>query len=291
MKQMAALDVIGVGLSCPGHASVSSWLTAHRPDFARLEAPGAATAGAGATGSNLSDASGRGPGAGLLSVRMRGRASVLTRIFADVTDQAAAQAGADVGRLPMIHGSAFGEMATTLRLLESMHTGDGRLSPAQFQASVHNTAAGQISISQGNRAFTTSLAAGRDTLAMCFLEAWSWLAEHGGQVLVACADEPIPPVFEPSDVYEPLGAAFLLDASLSHRAPLARLTRPMAGPPGGETSIPGLPAQHESHPCGPALGLLSALFAAQPSQVSLNPHADSSWSVGVRPLSAPRGAP
>src|SRR5690606_12278936 len=123
------------------------------------------------------------------------------------------QAQADVGRVPMIYGSAFGEMTTTLRLLESMQGGGGRVSPVQFQASVHNTAAGQISIAQGNRSFTTSIAAGRDTFAMCLLEAWTWLDSQRGQILVACADDAIPSVFEPAEPFAPLGVALVLDAS------------------------------------------------------------------------------
>jgi hypothetical protein len=213
----------------------------------------------------------------LLPLRARGRASPLTLMFAHVIEQAVAQAGADIHALPIIYGSAYGEMTTTLRLLEMLHEGDGRLSPARFQASVHNTAAGQISIAQGNRQFTTSLAAGHDTLAMCLVEAWSWLAAHGQQVLVVCADEQAPSVLEPSAGYEALAVAFLLECTVGGQRSLARLSA--LGPRPGR----GIPPAPSGNPCLPGLNLLTAMVDPAARDVILNPVSDLPWQVHVQP--------
>lgn len=245
------VEVLGVGSFSPGHV----W-------------PGAAAA-AGLVDATLATS--------LLPLRARGRASPLTLMFAHVIEQAVAQAGADIHSLPIIYGSAYGEMTTTLRLLEMLHAGDGRLSPARFQASVHNTAAGQISIAQGNRCFTTSLAAGHETVAMCLVEAWSWLASHGEQVLVVCADEQAPSVLEPSAGYEPLAVAFLLERTGRGRRSLARLsalgTRPGLGGPRAPSD----------NPCLPGLRLLAAMVDPGPQDVILNPVSDLRWQVHVQP--------
>ena len=79
------------------------------------------------------------PAAVLLTPRMRGRASLLTGMFANVVESASSEACVDARELPMIFASAYGEMGTMRSLLEQLHT-TGVLSPAKFQASVHNTA-------------------------------------------------------------------------------------------------------------------------------------------------------
>jgi len=245
------LQVTGVGSFSPGHV----W-------------PGAAS------GARLSDAT---LPTSLLPLRARGRASPLTLMFAHVIEQAVTQAGADIHSLPIIYGSAYGEMTTTLRLLEMLHEGDGRLSPARFQGSVHNTAAGQISIAQGNRHFTTSLAAGHETVAMCLVEAWSWLATHGEQVLVVCADERAPSVLEPSTSYEPLAVAFLLERTGRGPGSLAQLSA--FGPRPGL----GSPQSPSENPCLPGLHLLAAMVDPGPRDVILNPLSDLPWQVHVQP--------
>jgi hypothetical protein len=156
------------------------------------------------------------PSAELLPARLRGRASPLTAMLANVVAQATRAAGVDPGKLPYVFGSAYGEMHTTLALLEQLWTSQGVLSPAKFQASVHNTAAAQLSIALGNRAFSTSLAAGHDTVAAVLIEARAWLARHPGQVLVACADEAPSEALQPGLAYPPLAAAFVLDNVTGH---------------------------------------------------------------------------
>jgi 3-oxoacyl-[acyl-carrier-protein] synthase-1 len=146
------------------------------------------------------------PPALLLPARPRGRASVLTRLFAELFGQVAGERGAT---LPAVYGSALGEMTTTLSLLDQLGQGE-TLSPAGFQASVHNTAAGVISIALGNRSFSTALAAGSETLAMSVLEGLAWLSVHGGSIAVLVADEEAPTRLRRQGHYPAAGLAFLL---------------------------------------------------------------------------------
>ena len=91
-----------------------------------------------------------------------------------------------------VFGSQHGELVTTQSLLEAIVQGD-LVSPAGFSASVHNTAAGLHSIQNKNEYPVTSLAAGLDTLVMCFAEASTILQnELTDEVLVVFADDAIP---------------------------------------------------------------------------------------------------
>ena len=56
-----------------------------------------------------------------------------------------------LSRLRVVVGSAFGELATLVEMLEERER-DGLLSPLRFQNSVHNSAAGQLSIAHKNKA-------------------------------------------------------------------------------------------------------------------------------------------
>lgn len=144
----------------------------------------------------------------LLSARARGRASALTLIFAELLEGLASD-GFDVARSPVIFGSAYGEMATTMRLLELL-VDAGQSSPLRFQHSVHNTAAGVLSIATGNSGFSTSVAAGTDTCSMALLEAIVYLQHSGAsEVGVAVADEASSMPLS-SKQHGPVGAAFWL---------------------------------------------------------------------------------
>mgnify|MGYP000190058020 FL=1 len=95
-----------------------------------------------------------------------------------------------------VFGSQHGELVTTITLLEQICQGE-LPSPAGFSASVHNTAAGLHSINTGNEQPYTSVAAGRDTLPMCLLEAWSILTNRlAEQVLVVFADDAVPALYQ-----------------------------------------------------------------------------------------------
>jgi len=231
---------------------------------------------AGAAGDSAAAAK---PQAQLLTARMRGRASLLTALFADVALQATRAAGLAPRELPSIFGSAYGEMGTLQSLIHQLYHGDGALSPARFQASVHNTAAGQLSIALGNEHFSTSLAAGRDTVAMVLLEAFGWLEHNPGSVLVACADEGASEVLQPGIHYGPLAAACVLSnqPGLAVRARLGSLCSAHAVEP---------PAQVSCNPCLPALTLVQAVLSGRETTLDLNPGSPCTYSLSVQPVSA-----
>ena len=226
------------------------------------------------------------PSTQLLAARARGRASLLTLMFANVVEQASAGAGVKPEQLPSIYASAYGEMATTLSLLAMLHAGDGRLSPAKFQASVHNTAGGTISIALSNRSFSTSIAAGYDTLAMALIEAGAWLSRHPGLVLVACADEGSPQPLLPELSYDALAIGLVLSNAHSpgegHQAPLARLGQLV------QTTGPHAVEGERDNPCAAGLDLVRAVHAASTGSsetIVLNRSSRQPWQIDVSPAS------
>lgn len=206
------------------------------------------------------------PGAALLPARMRGRASPLTAMLAEVVQQATHSAGVDAATLPSVFGSAYGEMNTTGALLAQLWAAGAQLSPAKFQASVHNTAAAQLSIALHNASFTTSIAAGHDTVAMSLIEATSWLARNPGRILVACAEEAPNEVLQPGAAYPPLAAAFVLDNASGCGLARIELLLP--------TDASALDRPHvggdAENPIAAAVTLARAVLASQSTHVALH---------------------
>ena len=198
------------------------------------------------------------PAAAILGARARGRASMLTRMISEVATSAAHAAAVELGRVPLIVGSAYGEMETTSQLLTMMGEGDGTLSPARFQSSVHNAAAGLLSITTGNQGFSTCIAAGDATAAALLIEAQAWLAEHGGAVLVILAEERLPGFFAHNETFEPAAAALVLSA-----APDSALAELEMG-----QRVPGVAVRAEHPelgrtPVAPLLALIDAVSDAE----------------------------
>lgn len=150
-------------------------------------------------------------GTSLLKGRMHGRASELTRLSAQLIGDLGLSSE-ELSRLPIIVGSALGQIQTTRRLLGLYFDGDA--SPLAFQSSVHNAVAGTLSMALRNREPSSSLAAGRDTAFYSLLEAASYLwtgQEHRGCLVVCVEEKP------PSDLglkeRGSRGAAFVLRSS------------------------------------------------------------------------------
>jgi hypothetical protein len=253
--------VLGVGLWMPGTPDTVAWRS------------GAVMAGADTPPARL-------------PARLQRRASLLISMAAEVATQAAAQAGLVLpdAQLPLVVGSAYGELATTMAILREVESEDGVVSPTRFQSSVHNSAAGYLSIAFGNQAPATSIAAGNDTVAMVLVEAMTLLACQGGLVLAIAADEGLPAALT-SGKATPLAAALLLaapDATMP-RAPLAVLDdlRP-------EPGIAGSGVETDA-PCSTILPLLNAILTAAerpetpPQSITLAPALHTPvWSLSVR---------
>lgn len=164
----------------------------------------------------------------VLPVRARGRASQLTRIFSELFGRLVEPA--HTSSIPLFLGSAYGEMSTTIALLDQMLV-EPTVSPAKFQASVHNTAAGLLSIATGNRAPATAIAAGDDTVAMTLIDACSWLDCHGGRAALLVADEPGPARLMRGRTFPAFGVGLVLaDRPDPEHPPLGILARPELAP-------------------------------------------------------------
>jgi hypothetical protein len=194
--------VAGLGLWIPGHPTAAAW-AARAFDAAATKPLGQA-----------------------LDKVNRRRAGTLCRALADASAEALAQAGADPATVPTVIGSAIGEAATMIGLLDQMWRKHEPMSPADFTVSVHNAAAGLISIGTKNRGMTTSLAADSDTPAAALMEGVGLVLTRGQPVLVACADEPAPAALvKHSPPWSMLAAAVVLAPLDPHaaRPPLAVL--------------------------------------------------------------------
>jgi hypothetical protein len=127
-------------------------------------------------------------------------------------------------------------MNTSVRLLEMLCRDDRQVSPASFQASVHNTAAGVLSIATKNQAFSTSLAAGPDTFAAALLEGVAFVALHGGEALVMSADERGTAPLTYQHDFESLGVGVRLSCEATG-GPLGRLSVPTRAATLAETAV------------------------------------------------------
>lgn len=252
---MKPIYAAGVGLWAPGYPNAEAW--------ARRAADPAATA----------------PAAALFPAGIKRRASLLTRAGAEAFAQALAAAGAEKGKIPSVWASAYGEIVTTIEMLEQMASEpEGLPSPTRFHNSVHNTSAGYVSIASADRSFSTSLAGGPRSVAVGMLEAWALLEERGGEVVLVALDEPPPAPFAPETPYPPLAVAFHLSAEPRPGA-RARLTGLRQG-----TAAARAPEPFSTHPCAAALLLADALAAGTPGPVPLSLTGEGDWLVEVEPL-------
>ena len=226
--------------------------------------------------------SGAMPRAELLPAALRRRATPLAQMVATAAAQAAAQAGADLSRLPMVFGSALGEIGLAVSMLGEFRQGDGLPSPTRFHNAVHNGPAAYVSIATQNRGFATALAAGPETSAAALLEVAALLFERGGEAILALADEPAPAPFAPVRPFPPLAVAIHLSArpGPSTRAVLRGLRRE-AGP------SPDLPAPFADHPCAGGLALARAIWAGARGPVRLGPAGERGWVVELLGGGAP----
>jgi hypothetical protein len=257
-----SVNVRGVGLWMPGFPDTASWL-AQRP-VAGADAPPA-------------------PG------NQRRRASLLVNMVAEVAAQASRQAGVDLSRLQIVVGSAFGELATLVAMLDERER-DGVLSPLRFQNSVHNAAAGLLSIAHANKSPAMSLAAGNDTAAMVLLEAFTLLAQGpaGDGVIAIVADEALPQSIRPGHHASAIAAALVLTraaAGAADSTPVALgvledLRQSHAS--SHASSATAEPPLEVDGPTSAILPLIAALGHGRPGRVSVSPAEDPRWSITLR---------
>lgn len=113
-----------------------------------------------------------------------------------------------------IFTSRHGELERTHKILQHLHQ-QQPLSPTDFAMSVHNTAAGWLTIIAKNTLPTTSLAAGEDSFQQGMIEAQGVLASGAAtRVLLVDFDGALPEVYQPfvALTARPYALALLLEA-------------------------------------------------------------------------------
>ena len=248
---MIELYAGGVGMWAPGFADVAAFA-------AGLPGPAAA------------------PRAELLPAALRRRASPLAQMVATAAAQAAAQAGIDLAAVPLVLGSALGEIGLAVTMLGELRQGEGLPSPTRFHNSVHNGPAAYVSLATGNRGFSTAVAAGSETPAAALLEVAALLLERGGEAILALADEPPPAPFAPARPFPPLAVAIHLSAR-----PGPRTRAVLRGPRRAAGRSPDLPAPFADHPCAGGLALARAIEAGRGGEVRLGPAGERGWVVDL----------
>jgi hypothetical protein len=145
---------------------------------------------------------------GALPASLRRRVSVIGRKLLE-TAWAVSPEGGVAPRLVL--SSRHGEYSRTFALLGELAR-SGEVSPAEFSLSVHHALVGLLSITSGNVAGHTAVAAGPDSFACALLEAVSCLAEGDQAVLLMHFDEALPDIYAPvgGEAEEPIALAVLL---------------------------------------------------------------------------------
>jgi hypothetical protein len=204
--------------------------------------------------------------------------SHITRMAIESVERAGAQAKFDLSQVGTVFGSALGELEIAIEQLDMMLSEEGIVSPARFKNSVHNTAAGVLSIATKNKSFTTALAAGDHTFSAVLLEAMLILDDGlVSQAIAVVADEAPPEPIKSARAdcsFEALGVAFALDRS--PEGALAKVTLAMNAD-GERLSIP---EEFGHNPCAAGLGLLRAIEARKSGTYVLSsPPLAQGWSV------------
>lgn len=129
---------------------------------------------------------------GFVDASMRRRLSPLAKKMLHVAHDCVHGDSALQGKLRLVFASQHGELSYTVSLLRSLAAHEP-LSPNAFSLSVHNGAAGLLSILRGDRSESTALAAGDETLGAALAEARGQLnADPRRPVLVVYADGAFP---------------------------------------------------------------------------------------------------
>lgn len=176
---------------------VSAW----SPGFPNLEA----------LQNHLRDESATKPDVSFIDSRARRATSLLTRMTVSCLHTALLDAELSLDAAHVVVGSAHGEIDIAVIQMGMMLDEGGRVSPARFKNSVHNTAAGLFSIAAKNKLPATAIAAGEHTFAMCLMEAIALLSSEQAEHVVVCVgDEPLPAPLEDYTHHSPLTVAMLL---------------------------------------------------------------------------------
>ena len=127
-----------------------------------------------------------------LSMVERAALHVAWSVFNPKEGEDVSDALPEIGTVPVVFASRWGEIGTTLKLMRQLHS-EGEMSPAAFSSSVHNAAPGAWSLFTKNKSPYTAIAARERTYEMGLLEAEAQLAAGvADAVLFVYAEETTP---------------------------------------------------------------------------------------------------
>ena len=254
------VDVVGLGIWMPGVPDLDAFV-----------------AGARGRDTNSQESPPRGD---CIERRSRRRASALSRAMAEACSQATVQAKVDPKTVATVFGSMLGEAGIMLTLLHQLWSGE-EMSPMKFATSVHSAAAGVVSISAGNRAFTTSLSADHDTVSSALTEAGGLIATTGEPAIVICGDDASPDDFvEGEDSFELMAAAVALAPVGSAKA-LATITLPRDGVTSPLLEPASLPERIALNPQAGLIDLVAAVARRDSGELRLDRGRGSGASVAL----------
>lgn len=222
----------------------------------------------------------------LLERTLRRGLSEVTRLFMHAAKLALDDARLQAEPTHVIFASAFGEIGTAEALLAEAYDQNGS-SPARFRNSVHNTAAGLLSISSNNHLPCTAVAAGWETVPMALFEAAGQLASRSEPVLLVFAEERVPSALSAEHPHGPLAAAFVLarderpgGRSHGRLVNLRRAARPVQQWPADKPAVE-LDPELDQHPLASVLALCDLLTRAQSGTLALG-EGELPWCVDVQ---------
>jgi hypothetical protein len=246
--------VVGTGVWMPGFPTVDAWR------------------------SNEEDAEAV-PTGTIIERRSRRRSSRFTRALADAYEQALVSSDLDGAEVASVFGSALGEVSTMVGLLDQMWREAGPLSPMAFAMSVHNAAAGVVSISTKNRGYTTSAGADFDTPAMSLFEAFG-LLDQGVPVIVVVGDESVPEKLVRGDAGWCMLTAAVALAPVDAEGSLATIELPAIQ--AGDLDRAALSAPATRNPCVGMLDLIAAIAERKSGRIALDRGRGRGWSAGLQ---------
>lgn len=246
--------VLGTGVWLPGFRNVDAWRS-------NEEDPEAVPSGA------------------IIERRSRRRSSRFTRALGDAYEQALLASELDGAEVASVFGSALGEVSTMVGLLDQMWREAGPLSPMAFAMSVHNAAAGVVSISTKNRGYTTSAGADFDTPAMTLFEAFG-LLDQDVPVIVVVGDESVPEKLVRGDAGWCMLTAAIALGPVDAPGSLATIDLPAIEP--GDLDRAALSPEASRNPCAGMLDLIAAITERKSGRIAMDRGRGRGWSAGLQ---------
>lgn len=142
-----------------------------------------------------------------------------------------------------------------------------------FATSVHSAASSVVSISAGNRAFTTSLSADYDTASAALMEAWGVVQTMDLPTVVVCGDDHSPSDFVPDEeAFDLLAVALSLEPWTKAPAPDRTVLGYLSLPHVGKASLGAIEtsAQVARNPQAGLLDVVAHLAAGRSGTVRLD---------------------